>query len=178
MMNQNKIIVFFVLLFFSIVFLFFSFLVWITRGKKDRFIFRKIKTGMYILTLTGLLSVLGCDSCTSRPLCYVAVQANVFEFQNFDEEYRIKVMPNEGRAVHGKVFNRYSEKFAFEIINEENGTSAEGPILPIDGSYDSAEEDIVFELPDNAGAGMYRLSVFAVEETRKYLVYSGSINIE
>ena len=69
-MNQNKAIAFLALLVLGLVYLLFMFLVWITRGKKQALVKQKIRTGIHILFLAGVLSFLSCESCSTPPGTY------------------------------------------------------------------------------------------------------------
>jgi hypothetical protein len=171
-MNQNKVIIFFILVFLGFAYLIFSFMVFLTRGKKASLIKRKLKTGTHIIILTGLLSTAGLQGCIPPVItCYDPLPQNLFYFSDTNKENQLLVDGLGDRIIYGEVSNRYADAFLFQVFDQEGVQCDQGSVLPVDGIYDSSEEDVVIDLSDTLAPGLYDLLIYQ-ESSLDYPVFS------
>ena len=142
----------------SVAFVFVSFLVFVTRGNAS-LIRKKLKLGAVILSLTGV--VLG--GCREGEItCYAPIlPSDRIEFYSPGvTEDGIYLNLAVRYIIEGTIYERRSDAFSFDIIDESRNEVQSGDIAAIDGAYDTETELFLIAVRRDLPVGAYTLSIY------------------
>ncbi|MCK4665229.1 hypothetical protein KAU33_00670 [Candidatus Dependentiae bacterium] len=135
-----------------------SFLVYLTKGNNSKFLGQKLKLGALIIALTATLS------CAPRqPMCYsqVAVTSNQFHLKS-DREVAEKIIieTDKDKKINGEIKIRSGEEFSYIIYNWEKTKIQSGDIKPLDGKFDSLDEEFEIDVKEGLVSGNYTINFY------------------
>ncbi|MCB1194301.1 MAG: hypothetical protein KDK90_27960 [Leptospiraceae bacterium] len=174
---------------FFLAFGFVSIIVWLTRGKNQIWIKRKLYIGGLILSLTTM----GTENCiTDTMTCHdssggsseiAALALLLSSSENnaivFDKSIQsengktIIVSLSNGTQIKAQVTNITSEHFSFFILDRNEKVLQYGNIEAEDGKFDSITESFIISLDSSIAEGDYNLKIYANAANE---IISGSIN--
>jgi len=150
-----------------------SLIVWFTRGKKRRWVERKLRLGGFLVSLTTLAS--GTVSCTVT--CHAAPEnpdvllyALLLTPESKVDQITftgtsagaLTVSLGAGGTFNGTVTNRKSNLFSYAITDGFGTVVQSGDLAALDGSFNSATESFAVTLGGAIVAGDYTLNIYNV----------------
>ena len=144
------------------LFLLVSLLLYLTGGKNQFLLGRKLKIGAVIITLTALV---GCSG-VSEPVrtCYkVVAQDHVTVSFTYNDQDLIELKKGTTDIIlNGQIMRRTLKTFSFMVFDHDDKEILKGEIKPSDGQFDEETEDFIIKLPEDLKVGRYTLKLFRV----------------
>jgi len=157
-MNKKDVLFPAVLVGASIIFIFVSMAVWLSKGQSKKWISRKIKIGAFILSLSSMAA------CSQPQItCYDVAPLDNFQFKGTQNDI-VVVNPDSSTNINGQITGRQAKKFSFNITDEKNHILYKDNIFAKDNSYDSIVENFEFQINKNIPDGKYFLHLFSTEK--------------
>lgn len=140
----------------------------LTKGKRAKWIARKMKIGAAILSLTAVST--GCPPIVT---CYDPIMPNNFHFDQMDyNQYQIVAdFPNDS-VLSGTINERHDENFGFEVIKDDTSVIQTGDIIASDGKFDTSEERFELMLDSKIDTGLYKINITLPEQNDPNIRYS------
>lgn len=149
------------------------------KGKREKWIARKMKLGAMIIAISGIAA-----GCTPESVinCYDPVAENIFSFDKTDSaDYRVIIanFPAD-TVVTGKIYSRTYNEYTFEILKADSQSVQKGNLIPTDGSFNDSDESFKINLNTQIDTGKYFLNIFAITDDKKesYLINQGWLKIK
>lgn len=157
-MDKNKSVLPLITIGVSVLFAFACLMVWLSRGKSEMWIARKLKLGGLALTFTATMA--GCSSVT----CYDPAPNNVFMFNNAIGGQGVVIKIAEDSVLTGTANSLTFNDFDFVIRQVDGEQIDSGIIQPVDGSFNSSNEDFKMTISKAIPKGKYVIDVLAVKK--------------
>ncbi len=150
-------------------------IVYLQKGKKDKWITRKMKLGAAILTITSIST-----GCPPQVMCYDPAPQDWFHFDkiDYDENAIVADLPSDS-ILTGKVSFPNYKAYSFEIITTDSIPVTTGTVIADDGNYDTQEEYFKIQLDPKIATGSYYLNIKASDsETESFNVSTNNLKIK
>ncbi len=159
-MTKNEYLVPVIVIVLTVVFAFVSFAVFLSHGKSSFWLSKKMKIGALLISLTVITQ----QSCIVAT-CYDPVPPNYLEVDgiNYNDTLNIDLQINN--SIPGTIFlNEGGKDFSFNITDStKTDTIQRGNILPLDGIFNSSNEDFEIKVDTNLQSGIYCLNLFTAD---------------
>jgi hypothetical protein len=157
-MENNKYLAPVLIVGLSFLFIIVSLGVYLSKGKSEFWISRKMRIGALLLTITAI----GSQSCSTFPgtaSCYDPVIHNSFTLDSLDwQTNKLVIDLNESNQVTGEIESRKGEVFHYEIQDTVSGNVVlNGNLVATDGLFDSSREAFYFNIPNDFEVNTYGL---------------------
>jgi len=149
-----------------------SLIVWLTRGKKRRWVERKLRLGGLLVSITAIGTSTSCGdfepTCHARTLTpfdyLLASSVPQSERITFTGEAKgvLTVSLAGGGTFDGTVSNRKSNLFSYVITDGFGTVIQSGDLAALDGSFNSATENFSIVLGGAVVSGSYTLNLYGV----------------
>lgn len=153
----------FAIIFLTCLFAIISVAVFLTKGKSKFWISQKIRIGAMLLTISSVVPSSCCyDDGSEYPI-----------IPNFSIETScINDVPcfnlTTDNRIKGTIHDRTGTEFYYSLTDTlHTDTLQFEKILPLDGTFDSLEEDFIIEIDGNTSAGLYSLSFYTKLENEQ-----------
>lgn len=143
----------------SFLFGFICVMVFIHKGRSEKWVARKMLIGGLLLSLTASI-----NSCKIRHTCYVAPAKKGFKITQANPDNEIII--SNSHLLIGKLFDWNSQHASFIVANQESEIIQKGAITPIDGKIDSELEGINISISNKIKQGDYILMIYDIEESK------------
>jgi hypothetical protein len=154
-MNKKETLIPFAFMALSLLFIIVCAMVYLSGGKSNKWITRKMRIGGLLLTMTTF-------SCNgSRHVkCYDAVPLNFMSLKNTGEN-AIEINIDTNNVMLGTISGRHGSNFSFSIIDKSGKAIQKDFVLPVDSGFDAAYEDFKFAIDKKISEGQYELKFYA-----------------
>jgi len=150
-------------------------IVYLQRGKREKWISRKMKLGAAIITITGITT-----GCPPIATCYVPAYTDGFVFDQSDssENYWIVAdLPNDS-ILTGVVHSPTSDGYTFKINTFDSITVQEGDFVALDGDFDESVDSFRMQLDTKLEDGVYDLQINSADMPDEYLIERRELKIK
>jgi hypothetical protein len=146
----------------SIIFVVASLAVYFSGGRSKKWISRKMKIGAFMLSLPAV------SACNTEPQmkCYDTVAINSFRFYNTQNGI-VAVNPDSTNIIGGRIRERYSDNFSFQIADSSGKIFQKDNIFAKDKVFDSTTENFELSVDKNIPDGKYILHLFAAQKEKQ-----------
>lgn len=158
-MNKKEIISPILIIGISALFAFICFMIFMNKGKSEKWIARKIMVGGILLSLTASI-----NSCKIKHTCYVAPAEKGIEISGLNSNNELII--NNNRILNGKLIDWQSQYATFIVLNDKSGVVQKGIINPKDGKLDSVLEEVKFSISNDIASGSYNLMIYDTEQSK------------
>jgi hypothetical protein len=150
-MKFKDIVLPFIILPVAILFVIFSFLVWINNGENKRFIKAKLRTGAIILSISWFVTFnIGC-TCYSRE-----DESSYISFKHTS----IPRIHHINDTISGRICNYTYPFYSFSIYDTNNVSLQKGMVKPKDGIFNTIEEPFIIKIDTLPTPGKYFLIIY------------------
>lgn len=142
--------------------------VFISRGKSEFWVSKKMKIGAVIISLSSFAVQQSCVPVT----CYEpAMPDQMYITTNSQGEIIMNL--NDSTVIRGILYERQSIEFSFNIADTLKSDSIiqKGEILPVDGNFDESNEDFYLKINSNIAEGTYLLKLFNTNRAMQDSLY-------
>ena len=151
----------------SIAFITVSFLLFLTRGKHQGLLAKKLRLGALIISLTAAVS---CSPFKPPPTCYVppspyvTIENEVIDRSTPDWEYSIEVDISETNILKAKSMHSFGGKISFRITDKNGKVIQFSDAKPVDGEFNDHTEELELHLNKDLKPGEYDLVFYTREK--------------
>lgn len=156
-MNKREITIPILVILLTLLFAVISVAVFLTNGKSEKWVARKMKIGALLLTLN---SVSSCEPFITT--CYDMPPPPNTMWVNGLTENGIELNTDTSHIIFGTIEERQSEDFSFAVYTDENIKFQADTIISVDGKFDNYSEEFKIELDTNILPGNYALKLYDV----------------
>jgi hypothetical protein len=162
-MSKKEILIPFVFIGLSAVFLFICAMVYFSGGKSKQWVARKMRIGGILLSL----SFFSCGSNNShieiQQTCYMIVP---------DYLEKVEVSIDSNKIIYGNIWGRFGKDFSYALMNNKGAIIQKNNLFPKRYSPDNEHEEFVIELNQKLDTGKYQLKLYncKTKEQEKLLI--------
>jgi hypothetical protein len=160
-MNKKEILVPFIVLALTLLFLGVCVIAFLANGKSKKWIARKMKIGGLLLTLTAV----SCNGGGGEVTCYDVAETNAMWINNTSQN-GIEVKLDTGNILNGTISTVEGKDFSF-LISDSSGTKFQKGQIVLIKDTTGYSENFKIELAKNLKPGKYKLMLYASKAERQ-----------
>ena len=155
------------LLMLSLVFVTVSFLLYLSGGKNQKLLAKKLSLGAMIISITAAV---GCTpikpphTCYVPPSAYVQVENEVIDRSTSDWKYSVEIDISETNIIKGKSMHSFGSKISFRITDTDGKIIQFSDAKPVDGEFNDHTEELEMHLNKDTEPGEYILTFYTREK--------------
>lgn len=153
-MNKKEIIASFLIIGLTLAFAIICLFVYLSKGKSEKWLARKMKIGGLILTI----SVASCNGSVEHT-CYETVAVNHVWFQNVGAN-GLEINLDSGNIISGQISGVQDSIYSFRILDEKNNIVQKELLRPDSGTFDMFNESFKIELNKSLTNGEYTVNFY------------------
>ncbi|MFN8208005.1 MAG: hypothetical protein U0T82_11440 [Bacteroidales bacterium] len=158
-MNKNEWIAPVLIIGLSCIFAQVSAMVYLSKGKSEYWISRKLRVGAFLLTLTAI-STQSCEDAVRT--CYDPAPGNYFKFDSTEVDIGVVVDMSRTNWVTGILYDRTFADYCFSVTDTAGTDTLQvGVVIPTDGKFNSSREQFIIELDRDLPGSLYYLHIFS-----------------